>query len=66
MAHLLVRGVDGGIDQVLKKRAGAHGRSAGAGHRAILAAAMMIPRRSHLVELVGSMADVGLDSDFES
>jgi plasmid stability protein len=62
---LLVRGVDDGIVQALKKRAGAHGRSAEAEHRAILAAALMSPARRNLAELLGSMPDVGLDADFE-
>ena len=66
MAQPVVRGIDGGIVQALNKPTGAHGRSAGADHRAILAAEMMTPPRCHLVELVGSIADVGLDSDFES
>jgi len=65
MADLLVRGVDDGIVQALKKRAGAHGRSAEAEHRAILAAALMSPPRRNLAELLGSMPDVGLDADFE-
>ena len=65
MADLLVRGVDEGLVQALKKRAGAHGRSAEAEHRAILAAALMSPPRRNLAELLGSMPDVGLDADFE-
>ena len=65
MADLLVRGVDEGLVQALKKRAGAHGRSAEAEHRAILAAALMSPPRRNLPELLGSMPDVGLDADFE-
>ena len=65
MADLLVRGVDDWIVQALKKRAGAHGRSAEAEHRAILAAALMSPPRRNLAELLGSMPEVGLDADFE-
>jgi plasmid stability protein len=65
MADLLVRGVDEGIVQALKKRAGAHGRSAEAEHRAILAAALMSPPRRNLAELLGSMPNVGLDADFQ-
>ena len=60
-----MRGVDEGLVQALKKRAGAHGRSAEAEHRAILAAALMSPPRRNLAELLGSMPDVGLDTDFE-
>ena len=65
MADLLVRGLDDGIVQALKKRAGAHGRSAEAEHRAILAAAWMTPPRRNLAELLAAMPDVGLDADFE-
>jgi plasmid stability protein len=65
MADLLVRGVDDGIVQALKKRAGAHGRSAEAEHRAILAAALMSPPRRNLAELLASIPDVGLDAEFE-
>ena len=64
MADLLVRGVEDPIVQELKRRAGAHGRSAEAEHRAILAAALLTPRRHNLAELLASMPDVGLDADF--
>jgi len=64
MADLLVRGVEDQIVQELKKRAGAHGRSAEAEHRAILAAALLTPPRRNLAELLASMPDVGLDADF--
>lgn len=65
MADLLVRGVDDGLVQSLKKRAGAHGRSAEAEHRAILAAALLTPPRRNLAELLAAMPDVGHDSEFE-
>ena len=65
MADLLVRGVYDGIVQALKKRAGAHGRSAEAEHRAILAAALLSPPRRNLAELLADMPDVGIDADFE-
>lgn len=65
MADLLVRGVEDGIVRALKKRAGAHGRSAEAEHRAILAAALLSPPRRNLAELLAAMPDVGLDADFE-
>ena len=64
MADLLVRGVDDGLVLALKKHAGAHGRSAEAEHRAILAAALLTPPRLNLAELLASIPDVGLDSDF--
>jgi len=65
MADLLVRGVDDTLVQALKKRAGAHGRSAEAEHRAILAAALLKPPRRNLAELLAAMPNVGLDADFE-
>ena len=65
MADLLVRGVDDALVQALKKRAGAHGRSAEAEHRAILAAALLTPPRRNLAELLTAMPDVGSDSDFQ-
>lgn len=64
MADLLVRGVDEALVQALKQRAGVHGRSAEAEHRAILAAALLTPPRQNLAELLASMPDVGRDADF--
>ena len=55
MADLLVRGVEDGIVQELKKRAGAHGRSAEAEHRSILAAALLTPHRRTLAELLAAI-----------
>ena len=65
MADLLVRGVDDALVRELKKRAGSHGRSAEAEHRAILAAALLTPPRRSLAELLAAMPDVGRDSDFQ-
>ncbi len=65
MAVLLVRGVDEALVQALKQRAGTHGRSAEAEHRAILAAALLTPPRRKLSELLASMPDVGRDADFQ-
>jgi plasmid stability protein len=65
VADLLVRGVDDGLVQALKKRAGAHGRSAEAEHRAILATALLTPPRRNLAELLSAMPNVGRDTDFE-
>ncbi|MFI0401938.1 MAG: FitA-like ribbon-helix-helix domain-containing protein [Cyanobium sp.] len=64
MADLLVRGVDEAIVQALKKRAGAHGRSAEAEHRAILKAALLYPPRRSLAEVLAAIPDVGRDDDF--
>ncbi len=65
MADLLVRGVDEELVKALKKRAGAHGRSAEAEHRAILAAALLTPPRRNLAELLAAMPQVGRDGDFQ-
>ena len=65
MADLLVRGVEDGIVEALKKRAGAHGRSSDAEHRAILAAALLSSPRRNLAELLADMPDEGRDADFE-
>ncbi|HET6839772.1 MAG TPA: hypothetical protein VFH41_08535 [Bradyrhizobium sp.] len=65
MADLLVRGIDEELVRALKERAGAHGRSAEAEHREILAAALTRPRRRSLAELLAAMPEVGTDADFE-
>ena len=65
MADLLVRGVDEAVVKALKKRAGAHGRSAEAEHREILAAALVHPRKRSFAEVLAAMPNVGQDSDFE-
>ena len=65
MADLLVRGVDEELVRALKERAGAHGRSAEAEHREILAAALRRPRRRSFAEVLASMPEVGVDADFE-
>jgi antitoxin FitA len=65
MPDLLVRGVGDEIVRALKERAGTHGRSAEAEHRAILTAALARPRRRTFAEVLASMPDVGLDADFE-
>lgn len=64
MADLLVRGVDDRVVRALKQRAGAHGRSAEAEHRAILAAALLTPLRRNLAELLSAMPEGGNDTDF--
>jgi plasmid stability protein len=65
MPDLLVRGVDEALVRALKERAGAHGRSAEAEHREILAEALARPRKRSLAELLASIPDVGTDADFE-
>jgi plasmid stability protein len=65
VADLLVRGVDDRVVRALKQRAGAHGRSAEAEHRAILAAVLLSPPRRNLAELLATMPEGGNDTDFE-
>ena len=50
--------------RALKERAGAHGLSAEAEHREILAAALARPRRRSFAEVLALMPDVGTDEDF--
>ncbi len=64
MANLLVRGVDDDLVRALKARAGAHGRSAEAEHREILATALLRPRKRGFAEVLASMPDGGTDADF--
>jgi plasmid stability protein len=65
MADLLVRDVDEELVRALEERAGAHGRSAEAEHREILAAALIRPRRRSFAEVLAAMPQVGTDADFE-
>ena len=65
MTSLLVRGLDESLVHALKQRAAAIGRSAEAEHRAILLETLQRPPRKPLAEILASMPDVGLDSDFE-
>ncbi len=65
MPSLVVRNLDEDIIKKLKARAVAHHRSTEAEHRAILAEALMSPKRKSFAEVLASMPNVGLDSDFE-
>ncbi|AOI88364.1 DNA-binding protein [Burkholderia pseudomultivorans] len=65
MPDLLVRNVDKAVIQSLREQAAAHGRSAEAEHRAILADALHRPKRRSLAEVLASMPNVGEDADFE-
>lgn len=65
MADLLVRGVDEALVRALKERAVAHGRSAEAEHRELLAAALKRPRKRSFAAVLAAMPDVGEDGDFE-
>jgi antitoxin FitA len=60
----MARRVDDEIGWALKERPGAHGPSAEAEHRTILAA-LARARRGAFAEVLASMPDVGVDADFE-
>lgn len=64
MSSLLVRGLDEALIHALKQRAAANGRSAEAEHRAILQEILQTPPRRSFADVLASMPDVGLDSDF--
>jgi len=64
VADLLVRGLDDALVKVLKERAAAHGRSAEAEHREILAAALRRPRKRSFAAVLAAMPSVGDDADF--
>ena len=65
MAQLIVRNLEDEIVDALKARAAAHGRSAEAGHRAILYAALHGPAAGRsLWEWLAAMPEVGEDEDF--
>ena len=63
---LIVRNVDEDIAKALKERALSHGRSAEAVHREILKEVLQRPKRRFLAEVLSSMPDVGLDSNFDN
>jgi len=65
MTSLIVRNLDEELVRKLKQRAARNSRSAEAEHRAILEAALMKTRRRSLANVLASMPEVGLDSDFE-
>jgi plasmid stability protein len=64
-AVLHVHGVDEEIVRALKERAMAHGRSTEAEHKAILAEALVRPRKRSFAEVLASIPDIGADADFE-
>lgn len=66
MAHLVVRNIDDEIVKALETRARQNGISAEAEHRKILQAALISPRQKSFAEVLQSMPNVGLDSDFAS
>jgi len=65
MADLRARNVDDAVVAALKVRAKAHGITAEAEHRRILADALALPHNHHFVRALSEMPDVGEDVDFE-
>jgi antitoxin FitA len=63
--NLIVRDVDQEVLKSLKEQAALNGRSVAAEHRAILKAALARPRKRSFSEVLASIPNVGLDSDFE-
>ncbi|PKO47074.1 MAG: DNA-binding protein [Betaproteobacteria bacterium HGW-Betaproteobacteria-22] len=63
--NLVVRNIDEDIAFALKQLAASHGRSAEAEHREILRAVLTRPHRRSFTEVLASMPNVGLDSDFD-
>jgi antitoxin FitA len=65
MANLMVRNVDEEVVRALKARAGMDGISAEAEHRRILEEALLKPKKRLLAEVLLTIPNVGMDSDFE-
>lgn len=65
MPSLVVRNLDEALINALKARAVKHHRSTEAEHRAILAEALLQPKRKSFIEALLSIPGVGLDSDFQ-
>jgi plasmid stability protein len=63
--NLIVRNIDEDVAFALKQLAASHGRSAEAEHREILRAVLTRPQRRSFAEVLASMPNVGLDSDFD-
>jgi len=63
--NLIVRNIDEGLARALKQMAAEHGLSAEAQHREILRSVLQRPARRSLAEVLSSMPNVGLDSDFD-
>jgi len=65
MADLVVRSLDPGIVDALKRRAAKNGRSTEAEHRALLEKSLSHPKGKTFAEALASMPNVGEDEDFE-
>lgn len=63
--NLVVRNIDEDVAFALKQLVASHGRSAEAEHREILRAVLTRPQRRSFAEVLASMPNVGLDSDFD-
>lgn len=62
---LTVRNLAPEIVRALRERAASNGHSVQAEHRKILEEALRRPKRRSFAEVLSSMPNVGLDSDFE-
>ncbi|MFZ5476557.1 MAG: FitA-like ribbon-helix-helix domain-containing protein [Myxococcota bacterium] len=66
MAQLIVRNIDPAVVAALRERAARHGRSAEAEHRQILREVLLSDERAEAFKAwLGSMPEVGEDTDFE-
>lgn len=65
MPDLIVRKLEPEIIDALKQRAARNGRSVEMEHRAILREVLLCLKKRSLAELLATMPNVGLDSDFE-
>ena len=65
MASLVVRNIDDNTVKALKARAGKHGISAEAEHRKILESVLFAHKKKNFAEVLSSIPNVGIDSDFE-
>ncbi len=65
MANLIVRNVDEAIVMALKAKAGQEGISAEAEHRKILERALLRPAKKSFSDVLRTIPQVGIDSDFQ-
>ena len=64
MKSLVVRNLDDALDDALRARAIANGRSAEAEHREIFAEVLGRPQRRSFTDILASMPNVGRNEDF--
>ena len=64
MAQLMVRNLPDELVRALKQQAARRNRSAEQEHREILKAALQVPARKRLAEVLAKIPNVGEDADF--